>query len=261
MSSGKFLFTSVFAAFAASICCITPFLAFVAGVSGIASSVSWLEPLRPYLAVVTLGALGLAWYQHWRSQRIACECEEGVKPSWFRSRGFLVGITVFAIAMLLFPSYVEYLYPKAAPMQVEGKVQLIGLHGFGEAQITFAIGICQRRRGIGNGFDEDVGIFYGAIATCVGAGTIETCVVEYGRTLAEQLTGIARVGAREVPVIAADDGSYVVVKTDLLAEQGFRTCYQVLELAYGCILKDGIQAGPVGIGNILQLASCRSKDC
>ena len=123
MKQAKVLFTGVFAAFAASICCITPFLAFVAGVSGVASSVSLLEPLRPYLAVVTIGALGLAWYQHLRSQRIACECEEDQKPSWFRSRGFLIAITVFATAMLLFPSYVEYLYPKAAPAQVAGAVQ------------------------------------------------------------------------------------------------------------------------------------------
>ena len=42
----------IFAAIAASLCCITPLLAILAGASGIASAFSWLEPARPYLIVV-----------------------------------------------------------------------------------------------------------------------------------------------------------------------------------------------------------------
>ena len=38
----------IFAAAAASLCCITPALALMAGVTGIATSFSFLEPLRPF---------------------------------------------------------------------------------------------------------------------------------------------------------------------------------------------------------------------
>ena len=53
----------IFAAIAASLCCITPVLALLAGASGAASSLSWLEPLRPYLIGLAIATLGFAWYR------------------------------------------------------------------------------------------------------------------------------------------------------------------------------------------------------
>jgi len=53
--------SSIILAITASLCCITPVLAFIAGVSGIASAFSWLHPVRPYLIVITVLLLGLAW--------------------------------------------------------------------------------------------------------------------------------------------------------------------------------------------------------
>ena len=42
-------YTGLFAAIAASSCCIPPVIALIAGVGGSASALSWMEPFRPYL--------------------------------------------------------------------------------------------------------------------------------------------------------------------------------------------------------------------
>jgi len=47
-------FTGLFAAIAASSCCIPPVIALIAGVGGSAAALSWVEPFRPYLIVLTV---------------------------------------------------------------------------------------------------------------------------------------------------------------------------------------------------------------
>jgi copper chaperone CopZ len=106
----------VITAIGASLCCITPVLALISGASGAASSFSWMEPFRPYLIAVTLGVLGFAWYRKLKpktAEEIACACEDNKNPSFFRSKAFLIIITVFAIAMLAFPYYGQAFYPKS----------------------------------------------------------------------------------------------------------------------------------------------------
>ena len=102
----KLLGTSVFAAIAASLCCITPILALIAGTSGMASTFSWMEPFRPYLMALTIIILGVAWYQKLKpiKQKIDCECDEE-KPKFINSKQFLFLITFFAGLMLAFPYY------------------------------------------------------------------------------------------------------------------------------------------------------------
>lgn len=98
--------TGVLAAFAASSCCIPPVIAAVAGIGGISSSLSWLEPLRPYLIGLAIIAIAYAWYKYLKSQKEEdCVCDHENKPKWYQTRGFLIGITVFAAISIAFPSY------------------------------------------------------------------------------------------------------------------------------------------------------------
>ena len=109
------------AALAASLCCITPLLAVLGGLGGVASAFAWLEPLRPYSVALTVGALGIAWYQQLKSAPAAdaCGCAVDAKPTFMQSRGFLGVVTVLAALLLAFPYYGAKLYPTpAAPVAV-----------------------------------------------------------------------------------------------------------------------------------------------
>ena len=94
------------AAFAASLCCITPLLAVVAGMGGIASSLSFLDPLRPLFIGLTVLVLGFAWTQQLKSKKeIECGCETDEKKSFLQSKLFLGIVTVLAVLLLAFPYY------------------------------------------------------------------------------------------------------------------------------------------------------------
>lgn len=109
----KLIWTSIFTAIGASLCCITPVLALISGASGIASTFTWLEPLRPYLIGVTVLVLGFAWYQKLKPEKeIECDCETDKKPKFIQSKTFLGFVTGFAILMLAFPYYGSIFYPK-----------------------------------------------------------------------------------------------------------------------------------------------------
>lgn len=106
----------IFAAIAASLCCITPLFALLAGVSGAASSLLWLEPARPYLIGLAIATLAFAWYKALRTKQNA-ECgPDGTcaveKKSFLASKTFLIIITVAAIALVAFPYYANIFYPK-----------------------------------------------------------------------------------------------------------------------------------------------------
>ncbi|NND76992.1 MAG: mercuric transport protein MerTP [Flavobacteriales bacterium] len=106
----KLIWTSVFTAVGASLCCIAPVLALISGATGMASAFSWMEPLRPYLIGITILVLGFAWYQHLKTkQEVDCNCEPE-KASFMQSRKFLVLITLFAGLMTAFPYYSTVFY-------------------------------------------------------------------------------------------------------------------------------------------------------
>lgn len=104
------------AAFAASLCCITPLIALVAGTSGAASTLSWLEPFRPYLIGLSVLALGFAWVQSFRTKdTVQCGTDGSCtvpKKSFLTSRSFLVMITVATVLIAAFPLYSKAFYPK-----------------------------------------------------------------------------------------------------------------------------------------------------
>jgi len=106
----------IFAAAAASLCCITPLLALLAGASGAASSLSWLEAARPYLIGFALAALAFAWYRSLSNKQNTVCGPDGAcvveKKSFLDSRTFLIIITITAIALISFPYYAKVFHPK-----------------------------------------------------------------------------------------------------------------------------------------------------
>lgn len=103
--------TGIIAALAASSCCIPPVIAAIAGVGGAAGSLSWMEPLRPYLIALAVVAIGYTWYNHYKPKtedNCGCSIE---KPKWYQTKGFLVGITLFAAISIAFPYYSGIFFP------------------------------------------------------------------------------------------------------------------------------------------------------
>lgn len=111
-TSKKAAYTGLFAAIAASSCCIPPVIALIAGVGGSASALSWMEPFRPYLIGLAVIAIGYAWYNYLKPKNADdCGCEIDDKPKWFQTKGFLIGITLFAAISISFPYYSHIFYP------------------------------------------------------------------------------------------------------------------------------------------------------
>ena len=109
----------IFAAIAASLCCITPVLAFIGGAGGLASSFSWVEPYRPYLIVATVLIFVFAWYQKLKPQKqVDCICETDNKKSFWQSKLYLGIVTVIAALLLAFPYYAKVFYPKPQQAKV-----------------------------------------------------------------------------------------------------------------------------------------------
>ncbi len=106
---------SIFSAFAASICCITPAISLLAGSSSLAANFSWVEPARPYLIGLSIGVLTFAWYQKLKPAKATdnnCNCDTTKQASFLQSKTFLSIITGFAILMMTFPLYAQLFYPK-----------------------------------------------------------------------------------------------------------------------------------------------------
>lgn len=126
----KWMGAGLFAAFVASLCCVTPVFAFLAGISGVAATFSWVEPFRPYLIGLTVVLLGFAWYQKLKPQwDPECACEEN--PSFWNTKSFLGIVTVLAVILLAFPYYSNAFFPKQNQQVVyvrESQVQTINLH-------------------------------------------------------------------------------------------------------------------------------------
>lgn len=146
--------SSILAAIAASLCCITPVLAILGGLSGIASTFSWLEPLRPWLMGLTALLLGYAFYQAYKPKEetdIDCACEDeetGKKKNFLNSKGFLWLVLVISMILFAFPYYSGHLIPAANQGQVvaaennvvEAEMQIEGMTCTGcEATINYTL--------------------------------------------------------------------------------------------------------------------------
>lgn len=135
-SPGTYSGAGLFAAIAASLCCITPVIALLAGSSSVVANFSWIEPARPYLIGLSVAILALAWYMKLRPAKANnpdCNCDMAKKPSFFQSKAFLSIVTIFAILMIAFPSYAKMFYPKQKN-QVESAIAVDD-----KQQVTFTI--------------------------------------------------------------------------------------------------------------------------
>lgn len=103
-------YTGLLAAVAASSCCIPPIIALIAGVGGSASALSWMEPFRPYLIGLAIVAIGYAWFNYLKPVKAEDCCEVDAKPKWYQTKGFLIGITLFAAISISFPYYSHIFY-------------------------------------------------------------------------------------------------------------------------------------------------------
>ena len=109
-TSKKAAFTGLFAAIAASSCCIPPVIALIAGLGGSASMLSWMNPYRPYLIGFAVIAIGYAWYNYFKLKNTD-DCDTDEKLKWYQTKGFLIGITIFAAFSISFPYYAHIFYP------------------------------------------------------------------------------------------------------------------------------------------------------
>ncbi len=119
----KLLITGLFTALASSLCCVMPVLALVSGSSGVASTFSWLEPFRPYLLVLTVVVLGIAWYQNLKPKKeMECNCNSTEKKSFYQSKLFLSLVTCFVLLTSAFPYYSSIFYnnKEVASTNVDG---------------------------------------------------------------------------------------------------------------------------------------------
>jgi len=103
--SNKAIWTVLITALASSSCCIAPIVSLIAGVGGLSSNLKWLNPLRPYLIALTVVVLIYVWVLYFKNQqKDDCGCVVE-KRSFFNSKGFLIGMTVFAILSIAFPYF------------------------------------------------------------------------------------------------------------------------------------------------------------
>ena len=101
---------SVLAALGASICCIGPIAAALFGMTSLAALVKY-EPLRPLFAIITLAALGFAFYTTYRKRPAeACEpgsvcAKHGVEGVQRLNRIMLWIAAAMAVLVLTFPTW------------------------------------------------------------------------------------------------------------------------------------------------------------
>ena len=96
-------------AVAATVFCCLPFAAGVLG-AGVAAIGARVAPARPYLAVVSLGFLGYAFYQAYRPRRDRCEGENcGTRTTDRLQRAMVWLVAVMVTALLTFTWWASWL--------------------------------------------------------------------------------------------------------------------------------------------------------
>ncbi len=81
INNTKLLGSGIILALASSLCCIGPLLALFGAAGGALSMFSWIEPLRPYLMLVTALVLGLAFYRVYKPvKKDDCGCDTKKRP-------------------------------------------------------------------------------------------------------------------------------------------------------------------------------------
>jgi len=108
---GRFVaLASVIGAFLAASCCVVPLVLVTLGVSGVwIGSLSTLEPYKPFFAVVTLGLLGLGFWQVYFKPKK--DCEEGSYCASPASSRITKSALWFATVLVLLALSIDYWAP------------------------------------------------------------------------------------------------------------------------------------------------------
>src|SRR5216684_2819864 len=108
MKQKAFIGASLFAAIAASLCCVLP-IVFALGGFAIVGASAFFESLRSYFLIATFGMLGISFYLAYRKPKSACEPGSAcARPqvNRFERIGLWIA-TVLVIAFAAFPYYSE----------------------------------------------------------------------------------------------------------------------------------------------------------
>ncbi|HKH46804.1 MAG TPA: mercuric transporter MerT family protein [Thermoanaerobaculia bacterium] len=100
---------AVLTAFGASLCCILPIAVAVLGV-GSAALAAQLEPLRPWLAGLTVLFSGFAFYRAYKPEVCAPGENCTVSAGRRRNRIILWIVALIAVVLMAFPYYASWLF-------------------------------------------------------------------------------------------------------------------------------------------------------
>lgn len=100
---------AILAALGASACCILPIAVALLGV-GSAALGAKLEPFRPWLLLVTVSLLGVAFFVAYRPRECAPGDACASEGARWRSRCFLWLAAFLALALMTFPYYANQLF-------------------------------------------------------------------------------------------------------------------------------------------------------
>jgi mercuric ion transport protein len=112
LNTKQTLWAGALAGIGASLCCVGPLALVMAGIGGAwISMLTQLEPLRPWLAGMTLLLLGFAGYRLYRQPAV---CEPGqlcAEPAVQKRQRFIFWLVVVPLLLLLaFPWYAPLFY-------------------------------------------------------------------------------------------------------------------------------------------------------
>lgn len=104
---------AVFAAAAASACCLGPVAFTVVGSGALAAASTKLATVRPIFLALTLVLLGIGFYRTYRAPASAAACADGSCAPGVNQKARVVVLWMTALAVGLiaaFPYYAEYLF-------------------------------------------------------------------------------------------------------------------------------------------------------
>lgn len=112
MDTKPTLWASALAAIGASLCCVAPLALVSLGVGGAwLATLTWLEPLRPFLVLLTLGLLAVAWHRLYRGAAACAPGSACASATVLRRQRFIFWLVAVPLLLLLaFPWYAFLFY-------------------------------------------------------------------------------------------------------------------------------------------------------
>ena len=103
---------AVFAAIAASLCCVVPLVLLLLGIGGAwVSTFTKLEFLRPVAVTITLLFLGFTFWKLYMTPRTCAIDQPCAKPSTLKLQRIIFWVVTFVVLLLLsFPWYAPLFY-------------------------------------------------------------------------------------------------------------------------------------------------------